>query len=71
MSTNNSSATLASSAAEPAASTATETAERGTALTNDRVSLQDLYAARTRQLAQTYFNSDFRSRLLQELESRA
>jgi len=32
-------------------------------------SLKDLYSAKTRELAQTYFNSDFRMRLLQELES--
>jgi len=31
-------------------------------------SLKELYSAKTRELAQTYFNSDFRTRLLQELE---
>ena len=33
-------------------------------------SLSELFSAKTRELSQTYFNSDFRMRMMQELESR-
>jgi hypothetical protein len=34
-----------------------------------RLPLQDLYMAKRRELAKTYFDNDLRLRLLQELES--
>ena len=33
-------------------------------------SLSELFSTKTRELSQTYFNSDFRMRMMQELESR-